>query len=79
MSNTSVFTDEEWKLIDEGVSELQDKEGYEDETYDELIYEGMRNMRDKSDSYLFWDEETDEEEVDEERFLSLYHSIMSKL
>ena len=81
MSNTSVFTEEEQKLIDEGLSLLQDRgyEGYEEEDEEELIYEGMREMGDKMDSYLFHNEETDEEEVDEERFLSLYHSIMSKL
>ena len=45
----------------------------------ELIYEGMRNYQDSSDSHTFYDEETDTEETNEKKFFSLYNSIMEKL
>ena len=45
----------------------------------ELIYEGMRNLQDTSDTHTFYDEETDTEETNEEKFFTLYNSIMDKL
>ena len=45
----------------------------------ELIYEGMSNYQDASDSHTFYDEKSDEEETNEEKFFNLYNSIMNKL
>ena len=45
----------------------------------ELVYEGLRNLQDSSDSYSFYNEETDTEETNEERFFSIYNSVMDKL
>ena len=45
----------------------------------ELIYGGMSNYQDASDSHIFYDEKNDEEETNEEKFFNLYNSIMNKL
>ena len=44
-----------------------------------LLYEMVREFQDRSSSYLFFNEETEEEEPDEERFNTLMNSIMEKL
>ena len=44
-----------------------------------LIYEVMSNYQDSSDSHTFYDEETDTEETNEDKFFSLYNSIMKKI
>lgn len=45
----------------------------------ELVYEGLRNLQDSSDTHTFYNEETDTEETNEDKFFELYNSIMGKL
>ena len=49
-----------------------------DEEYN-LFYSAMRNYLDASDSHTFYDEETDTEETNEDKFLALHNSIMEKV
>ena len=44
-----------------------------------FLYEAMSNYQDASDSHTFYDEESDTEETNEDRFFSLYNSIMDKV
>ena len=45
----------------------------------ELLYSGMNNYRDASDSHPFYDEETDTETIDEDKFFDIFESLMAKL
>ena len=49
----------------------------EEET--QMVYEGMRNMLDASDTEYFYNKETDTEYTDEEKFMNIWNSIMEKL
>jgi hypothetical protein len=44
-----------------------------------FLYEAMSNYQDASDSHTFYDEESDTEETNEDRFFTIYNSIMDKV
>ena len=44
-----------------------------------LIYDSMRNYMDFSYSHVFYNDETNTELTDEDRFFTLYNDIMEKL